>query len=209
MINVTYAITVCNELEEITRLVDFLLPKIGEQDDILIQYDEGGVTKEVKSYLDIVSNLNKQVSVIGFPLNNDFATFKNNLKNHAQGIFIFQIDADEIPHEYLVTNMGQLLEANKDVDLFFVPRINTVKGLTSQHIKKWGWQLNEEGWVNWPDVQTRLYRRTSEIEWVGKVHERIVGYNTMSVLPTEEIFALKHPKDIERQTRQNEYYETL
>jgi hypothetical protein len=209
MINVTYAITVCNELEEITRLVDFLLPLIGEEDDILIQYDEDGVTKEVKSYLDIVEQLNKKVSVIGFPLNNDFASFKNNLKNHAQGIFIFQIDADEIPHEYLVTNMGDLLEANKEVDLFFVPRVNTVKGLTSEHVKKWGWQLNEEGWVNWPDVQTRIYRRTSEIEWVGKVHERIVGYNTMTILPTEEIFALKHPKDIKRQEKQNEYYETL
>lgn len=209
MINVTYAITVCNELEEITRLVDFLLPIIGEEDDILIQYDEDGVTKEVKSYLDIVSNLNKKVSVIGFPLNNDFATFKNNLKNHAQGIFIFQIDADEIPHEYLVGNMGKLLEANKEVDLFFVPRVNTVKGLTSEHLKKWGWKLNEEGWVNWPDVQTRLYRRTSEIQWVGKVHERIVGYNTMTILPQEEIFALKHPKDIKRQEKQNEYYDTL
>lgn len=209
MINVTYAITVVNELEEITRLVDFLLPRIGAEDDILIQYDETNVTKEVKSYLDIVSNLNKKLKVIGFPLNDDFATFKNNLKNHAQGIFIFQIDADEIPHEYLVANMNKLLEANKEVDLFFVPRINTVSGLTSEHVKKWGWNLNEEGWVNWPDVQTRIYRRTSEIHWVGKVHERIVGYNTMSILPTEEVFSLKHPKDIKRQEKQNEYYETL
>jgi hypothetical protein len=209
MINVTYAITVCNELEEITRLIDFLLPKIGEDDDILIQYDENGVTKEVKSYLDIVKMLNKKITVIGFPLNDDFATFKNNLKNHAQGMFIFQIDADEIPHEYLVRNMGKLLDANKEVDLFFVPRVNTVKGLTSEHVQKWGWKLNEEGWVNWPDVQTRLYRRTSEIHWVGKVHERIVGYNTMSVLPQEEIFALYHPKDIKRQEKQNNYYETI
>jgi hypothetical protein len=209
MINVTYAITVVNELEEITRLVDFLLPRIGKEDDILIQYDEGKVTKEVKGYLDIVSQLNKKVTVIGFPLNNDFASFKNNLKNHAQGIFIFQIDADEVPHEYIVTNMSQLLEANKEVDLFFVPRVNTVTGLTTEHVKKWGWQLNEEGWVNWPDYQTRIYRRTSEIEWVGKVHERIVGYNTMSILPQEEVFSLKHPKDIKRQEKQNEYYETL
>lgn len=209
MINVTYAITVVNELKEITRLVDFLLPKIGIEDDILIQYDEEKVTKEVKSYLGILEQLNKQVSVIGFPLNNDFATFKNNLKNHSQGIFIFQIDADEIPHEYLVTNMGDLLEANKEVDLFFVPRVNTVKGLTSEYVKKWGWKLNEEGWINWPDYQTRIYRRTSEIHWVGNVHERIAGYNTMSILPQEEIFSLKHPKDIERQKKQNEYYNTL
>jgi hypothetical protein len=131
------------------------------------------------------------------------------LKNHANGIFIFQVDADEIPNEYLVENIHQLLDYNKDVDLFFVPRINTVEGLTKKHIQQWGWKLNENGWVNFPDYQTRIYRRTSEIEWTGKVHERIIGYNTLSVLPTDEEYCLYHHKEIERQERQNSYYETL
>jgi hypothetical protein len=209
MLNVTYAITVCNEIEEITRLVNFLHPRIQSDDEILIQYDEDGVTKEVQDYLSIVNTLHQNINVIGFPLNNDFASFKNNLKAHAKGIFIFQIDADEIPHEYLIANMHEFLEANKDVDLFFVPRVNTVEGLTPEHIQKWGWRVNEEGWVNWPDVQTRIYRRTSEIEWEGKVHERIKGYNTLTILPQEEIYSLYHPKDIKRQEKQNEYYETL
>jgi hypothetical protein len=209
MLNVTYAITVCNEIEEITRLINFLHPRIQSDDEILIQYDEGGVTTEVKDYLSIVNTLHQNINVIGFPLNDNFASFKNNLKETAKGMFIFQIDADEIPHEYLIQNMHDLLEANKDVDLFFVPRINTVEGLTQEHIQKWRWNVNENGWVNFPDVQTRIYRRTSEIEWEGKVHERIKGYNTLTVLPQEEEFALYHPKDIERQERQNNYYETL
>jgi len=209
MLNVTYAITVCNEIEEITRLVNFLHPRIQSDDEILIQYDEDGVTDAVKDYLSIINTLHQNIKVIGFPLNDDFATFKNNIKNHAKGIFIFQIDADEIPHEYLIANMHDFLESNKDVDLFFVPRVNTVEGLTQEHIKKWRWNVNEKGWVNWPDVQTRIYRRTSEIEWEGKVHERIKGYNTLTVFPQEEEFALYHPKDIERQERQNNYYETL
>ena len=209
MLNVTYAITVCNEIEEITRLVNFLHPRIQSDDEILIQYDEDGVTDSVKDYLSIINTLHQNIKVIGFPLNNDFASFKNNIKNHATGIFIFQIDADEIPHEYLIANMHDFLESNKDVDMFFVPRVNTVEGLTQEHIKKWRWNVNEKGWVNWPDVQTRIYRRTSEIEWEGKVHERIKGYNTLTVFPQEEEFALYHPKDIERQERQNNYYETL
>jgi hypothetical protein len=98
---------------------------------------------------------------------------------------------------------------NKDVDLYFVPRVNTVEGLTEEHIRKWGWKVNEAGWVNWPDYQTRIYRKTSEIEWEGKVHERIKGYNTFSVLPAEKEYALYHPKGIERQERQNELYEKL
>jgi hypothetical protein len=209
MLNVTYAITVCNELEEITRLINFLHPRIQSDDDILIQYDDQGVTKEVKDYLNIVNTLHRNIKVIGFPLNDDFATFKNNLKEHSKGMFIFQIDADEIPHEYLIENIHLLLDSNKDVDLFFVPRVNTVEGLTDEHVKKWGWRVNENGWVNWPDVQTRLYRRTSEIEWVGKVHEKIVNYNTLTMLPFEEQFSLYHPKDIDRQEKQNDYYETL
>ena len=142
-------------------------------------------------------------------MNNDFASFKNNLKDNAKGIFIFQIDADEIPSEHLMENIKDIIEYNKDVDLFFVPRINTVDGLTKEHIKKWKWQVNELGWVNFPDYQTRLYRRTSEIQWQGKVHERIVGYNTLSVLPQEEQYCLYHHKQIERQEKQNDYYDTI
>ena len=209
MASISYAITVHNELEELTKLLNFLQMRIREEDEIVIQYDEGGVTEDVMGYLRIINDLHDNVNVIGFPLNKDFASYKNNLKNHAKGIFIFQIDADELPNEYLITNMHDLLEANKDIDLFFVPRVNTVEGLTPEHIKKWRWNVNERGWVNWPDVQTRLYRRTSEIEWDGKVHERIKGYNTMTYLPLEEDFALYHPKDIERQEKQNELYETI
>jgi hypothetical protein len=210
MINITYAITVCNELEEITKLIDFLNNSIDKDDEILIQYDTDSATKPIVDYLTIISQLhNSNIKVIGFPLNNDFASYKNNLKNHANGMFIFQIDADEIPSEYLMENIKDILEYNKDVDLFFVPRVNTVEGLTKEHIKKWKWQVNDLGWVNFPDYQTRLYRRTSEIEWQGKVHERIVGYNTLSVLPAEEQYCLYHPKQIERQEKQNAYYDTI
>jgi len=209
MINVTYAITVCNELVEITNLVNFLHPRIKKDDEILIQYDSDAVTSQVKDYLTILRQLHSNIRVIEFPLNKDFASYKNNLKNHANGMFIFQIDADEIPSEYLVENLQFFLESNKDVDLFFVPRINTVTGLTEEHIQKWRWKVTENGWINFPDYQTRIYRRTSEIEWQGKVHERIIGYNTLSVLPQEEEYCLYHHKQIERQEKQNDYYDTI
>ena len=53
-INVTYAITVCNELTEITKLVNFLHPRVQSDDEILIQYDTDGATKEVIDYLKII-----------------------------------------------------------------------------------------------------------------------------------------------------------
>jgi hypothetical protein len=209
MINVTYAITVCNELVEITNLINFLHPRLKKDDEILVQYDLDSTTPQVKDYLTILTQLHTNVRVIGFSLNKDFASYKNNLKNHANGMFIFQIDADEMPSEYLVENLQFFLESNKEVDLFFVPRINTVEGLTKEHIQKWRWKVDENGWINFPDYQTRIYRRTSEIEWQGKVHERIIGYNTLSVLPQEEEYCLYHHKQIERQEKQNDYYDTI
>jgi hypothetical protein len=196
-------------LVEITNLVNFLHPRIKKDDEILIQYDSDAVTSQVKDYLTILRQLHSNIRVIEFPLNKDFASYKNNLKNHANGMFIFQIDADEMPSEYLVENLQFFLESNKDVDLFFVPRINTVTGLTEEHIQKWRWKVTENGWINFPDYQTRIYRRTSEIEWQGKVHERIIGYNTLSVLPQEEEYCLYHHKQIERQEKQNDYYDTI
>ena len=169
---ISYAITVCNELKEITELTNFLQSRIEEEDEIIIQYDTNGVTKEVSDFLTIFGEINKQTKIVSFPLNKDFATFKNNLKKNCSGDYIFQIDADETPTEYLMQNLKTILESN-NVDIVFVPRVNTVNGLTEAHIQGWGWRVNEKGWVNFPDYQTRIYKNTTDVEWFGKVHERI------------------------------------
>lgn len=208
MASISYAITVHNELEELTKLLNFLQMRIREEDEIVIQYDEGGVTGEVMDYLNLMDSIHDNHKVIGFPLNNHFANYKNNLKSNCSKDYIFQIDADEIPHEYLVEVIGEVLDTN-NVDILFVPRINTVEGLTQEHINKWGWQLNDKGWVNFPDYQTRIYRNTKDVQWMNKVHERITGYDTFSSLPTDEQWCLYHPKQIERQEKQNEFYEKI
>jgi glycosyltransferase involved in cell wall biosynthesis len=205
---ISYAITVCNELKEITELTNFLQSRIEEEDEIIIQYDTNGVTKEVSDFLTIFGEINKQTKIVSFPLNKDFATFKNNLKKNCSGDYIFQIDADEIPTEYLMQNLKRILESN-NVDIVFVPRVNTVNGLTEAHIQGWGWRVNEKGWVNFPDYQTRIYKNTNDVEWFGKVHERISGYNTFANFPAEERFSLYHHKQIERQEKQNNFYNNI
>lgn len=205
---ISYAITVCNELKEITSLINFLLVRVDEEDEIVIQYDSDSATKEVKDYLNVIGDLQKQIKVTSFPLNKDFASFKNNLKGNCSGDYIFQIDADEEPSEILLERIKRILEAN-NVDIVFVPRVNTVNGLTSDHIQKWGWNVNDKGWVNFPDYQTRIYRNTKDVEWYGKVHERITGYDTFSNFPAEEVYSLYHHKQIERQERQNNFYEKI
>lgn len=204
---ISYAITVHNELEELTKLLDFLNNTIREEDEVVIQYDEGGVTPEVLEFLKIKKEIHGY-TVIGFPLNKDFASYKNNLKKHCTKDYIFQIDADEIPHEVMIGYLPQVL-ADNPVDIIFVPRVNTVSGLSQEHIEKWRWNVNEKGWVNWPDYQTRIYRNTEDVTWMNKVHEKITGYDTFSNFPAEEHWALYHPKEINRQEKQNKFYETI
>lgn len=204
---ISYAITVCNEIEELTKLLNFLQNTIREEDEIVIQYDEQSVTQDVLEYLDIMKKMHGY-TIVGFPLNKDFATFKNNLKSHCTKDYIFQIDADEIPNETLVRWLSDVLDDNP-VDVVFVPRVNTVEGLTQQHIDKWRWRVDEKGWVNFPDYQLRIYKKTDEITWMNKVHETLTGYTTFSNFPSEEEWSLYHPKEIQRQEKQNKFYETI
>jgi len=208
MASISYAVTVCNEIDELAQLLNFLQLHIREEDEIVIQYDEASVTKDVADYLNLINVMHSNHKVVGFSLNNDFASFKNNLKSHCSKDYIFQIDADEIPHEYLIEILGEVLDSN-NVDIVFVPRINTVEGLTQSHIQKWGWNVNETQWVNFPDYQTRIYKNTDDVTWMGKVHETITGYNTFSNFPAEEQFCLYHHKQIERQEKQNSFYATI
>jgi glycosyltransferase involved in cell wall biosynthesis len=61
-----------------------------------------------------------------------------------------------------------------------------------------------------PDVQTRLYKNIPErIGWIGRVHEKIVGFESYTVFPTDEMYCLLHIKDIEKQERQNSTYDRL
>ena len=41
------------------------------------------------------------------------------------------------------------------------------------------------------------------------MHEVLEGYQTHAILPLETEFALEHHKNIERQEKQNNYYNTL
>lgn len=206
---ISYAVTVCNELEEIKRLLDFLADKKRDTDEIVIQFDSSGGSDQVKEYIEdfVIEHLHSNVSVCYFPLDNNFAAFKNNLSKQCVGDYVFQIDADEIPSEVLIDNLPQILEQN-DIDVIMVPRINTVEGLTEAHVAKWQWQVNEHGWVNWPDYQWRIYRRAESITWERPVHEVLAGYKTITQLPAVADLSLVHSKTIDRQEQQNEFYDT-
>ena len=204
---ISYAITVCNEFEEIQKLIPFLLENKREEDEIVIQQDNTNLDGAVYTYL-VGQKLKDNIKFIQFPLNKDFSQFKNNLTDNCTGDYIFQIDADEIPTTYMLDMIPEVLKHN-DVDVLKVPRINTVRGLTQEHVDKWNWNVNNQGWVNFPDFQWRVYKNDNKIKWKNTVHEVLDGYQTISYLPTNEEWCLRHDKIIAKQEQQNKLYNNL
>jgi hypothetical protein len=203
---ITYGITVCNEFVEIQKLIAFLLKNKRPEDNIVVLYDSKNGDKEIEWFLRSHS-INGEFSWYRGEFNNDFAEWKNKLNSYCTGDVIVNLDADEIPHEYLTSILPIILESNPEIDVYLTPRINTVDGITQEHIQKWGWRVDEKNRINYPDYQSRIYKKG--ITWSGKVHERLGGYKTFTTLPPQEEFSLYHPKTIEKQEKQNDYYSTL
>ena len=202
---ISYGITVHNEAEELKRLLDILTNKIDKEDEIVICID--GDDEKVESVVGEYLSENKAV-VYKRKLDGDFASQKNSVIENSKGDYVFHIDADEYPSDGLLEYVKPILEAN-DIDLIWVPRVNTVDGITEQHIQQWGWRVSDAGWVNYPDYQSRIFKNSPEIRWKSKVHERIFGAETFSHLPPNETLSLYHPKTIDKQEKQNKFYEGL
>jgi hypothetical protein len=206
---ISYAITVCNEFIEIQKLLPLLLENKRAQDEIVILYDSKNGDSEVLEYLLKFNKLPNVQTWRGLDFDGNFSKWKNLLTSYCEGDYIFQIDADEIPTVELIELLPDLLDTNKEVDVLLVPRINTVEGLTQEHIEKWRWRVDENGRINFPDYQWRIWKNKPEIKWINKVHERLNGFKNYTTLPAVSLYCLDHPKKIKRQEEQNKYYETL
>jgi len=207
---ISYAIPVCSELAELQRLLKFLIEHKRQEDEIVILYDSENGSKNVEEFLR-ASSVNPTSFVwYSNPLNKDFAQQKNYLTKMCSGDWVFLIDADEYPNEYLCTALPSFIEKNPEVEAYWVSRINTVNGLTKKHIEKWRWNVDNDGKINFPDQQMRIYKNDPiRIYWTKPVHEQLIGYTKYAALPGNEEYCLHHPKDIKRQEKQNNFYDTI
>ncbi len=218
---ISYGITVYNEHTELDNLLFHLSKHIREEDEVVVtqdiskkgdksimQDDFYALEKVLEKYEYGTYFQPRQLRVTTFDFRKDFSALKNYTKEHCSGDYIFHIDADEIPNEVLLKQLPQILEIN-DTDLIWVPRINIVNGITDFHLNLWKWRQTEEGWINYPDYQARIFKNADHIKWVKPVHEVIDGASTYSHLPPHEELTLKHEKDIVRQEVQNKLYEQI
>ena len=165
---ISYSMLTHNETDSLSELIQFLVKHKDEEDEIVIldDYSDNEKTKEI---LDTMVSIH-DIKFEQRHLLKDYGAQKNHLKNMCNGDYIFNLDADELPNKWLMKNIKPILESNPTIDLYWVPRVNTVEGITQDHIHEWGWDINEHGWINFPDY---------------------------------------HPKDIDKQEKQNEFYNTI
>ena len=202
---ISYGITVYNEADELNRLLEILIHKTDEEDEIVIcvDGDDDGVRFVLDSWTQQYAHV-KMIKVYQRKLDKDFASHKNSVIENSSGDYIFHIDADEYPHDILL-QLKDILQIN-EVDLIWIPRVNTVDGFTQEDVQRWGWRVSEQGWINYPDYQARVFKNKKEIRWTRPLHEYITGCKTYSHLPPQEELSLYHPKTKQKQEQQNKFY---
>lgn len=196
---VTYGVTVCNEATELRTLLEVLVDSIIHSDEIVVQADSSKVTREV---LDVIEQFKPYIRFTRAPFENNFAQFKNTLGDAARGKFIFQIDADEVPTGTLIEKVYILTHA----DLVYIPRVNIMLGMTDAAMKLHSFHLNEAGFINYPDMQGRFYKKG--LQWVGSVHEKVSGADKISQVPPDPKLSLWHVKTVRKSRAQKEFYES-
>jgi glycosyltransferase involved in cell wall biosynthesis len=208
---ISYGITVHNEADELNKLLEILTHKTDVEDEIVIcdDFSDEHTQEVITSWVQQYGHEDmKTIKVYQRKLDGDFASQKNSVIEHSTGDYIFHIDADEYPHETLLEQLKQIIELNA-AELIWVPRVNTVEGLTDEWANKWRWRVTDNGWVNYPDYQARVFKNRKDIRWTRKVHEYITGCKTYAHLPPHEELSLYHPKTLEKQIKQNNLYSEL
>ena len=203
---ISYSILVHNETKTLEKLLQSLITYKQPQDEIVVldDYSDDEKTMAILDYYTSAEGvICEQRNLVG-----DYGTQKNYLKSMCSGDYSFNLDADEMITHWFMKDIHDILEGN-EVDLIFVPRINTVEGITEQHVRSWGWSINEKGWINYPDWQGRIFRNRPNIRWEKPVHEQLTGFQTYAHLPQEQKYSIVHPKTIERQELQNKKYSEI
>jgi hypothetical protein len=70
------------------------------------------------------------------------------------GDWILNLDADEWVLDELIASIPSIIDENPHVEVYRLPRINTVVGLTLEHCNKWGWFVTQV--ENLPTVMKKL-----------------------------------------------------
>ena len=196
MVVFSYAICVCNESRELYSLIAFLKKVKDTEDEINILVDTAHVSKQVLQVLDFFKN-----DIVTYErafIDGNFSDHRNYHISKCKGDYIFVLDADEMPQEKLIKNIkGQLID---DMEIIYIPRINILPGSTQDWLNKSAFIVNEAGWINWPDMQSRIFKNIPSTRYTGNLHEILQCTGKTCSVQIDPTIALWHIKSIEKQT---------
>lgn len=222
----SYLVTCHNEGDSLDKCLTNIVSFKDDEDEVLVldDFSDDPITKVILDKFKFAQAAERivdgqatphkpNVRVLEHALDRNYGAHKNFGNENCTGDWVFQIDGDEIPTPTLIANVKAIIEANPNVELLFVPRINDFIGVSETHAKTWGWRLSPcdacDGRmiVNWPDYQSRIYKRIPErIRWDRRLHEKIEGFTKFGTIPAEVDLALYHDKTIETQLKTNKRY---
>lgn len=119
----------------------------------VILVDTGSTDKTIKVAKTIIPEIKIVQTKKG-----SFSDWRNLGLQHAQGEWVFYVDADERVSLKLENEIKHALKENH-YDYFIIPRLNNLLGKDMYH----------GGW--YPDYVTRLFKRGKLGTWYGKIHE--------------------------------------
>jgi len=191
---ITYSIQVCNESRELYSLLNFLIKVIDGEDNIHVVVDSLHKTDKVDK---VIEHFKDKITVFERPFDN----FHENATYHttvSTGDYTFLIDADEMPQEMLIKNIRNVIDEEKS-EIIWVPRINIHPGITQEFLHSCQFKMNEVGWINWPDYQSRIYKKCENVKWSNQMHIKLEGSDKVTYLKPMPSLALWHIKSIEKQ----------
>lgn len=162
---ISYLITVCNEYVELKRLFTQLVEK-ARNFEIVVLVDSSNTTSEVISFLNDQQQISHPfpLTILHKGLDGNFAEFKNYGNTHCKGKWICQVDADEFFLDSLLDRLPGIIQANDAfVDFIYIPRVNTVAGITLEHIQQWKWRVSSLEGMTRKDVKTILTKKDLEL----------------------------------------------
>jgi glycosyltransferase involved in cell wall biosynthesis len=200
----SYLVTCHNETTELDKLLSILTNKKKDNHEIVLLDD----FSDNPTTISIIEKYKSQINYIKRKLNKNYGEHKNFGIECCKGKWIFQIDADEYPTEILIENIEEILQSNDLNEVIWLPRLNYFQGVTQQDVLTWGWNY-QDGMINFPDYQSRLYKNLPHIRYERRLHEKVEGFNSYVFIPAQKDIALVHEKTIEKQRQTNIKYNQL
>ena len=200
----SYLVTCHNETDSLEKLLSKLVQNKKDNHEIVLLDDYSDNPES----LEIIQKYKEKTSFHQHKLDRNYGAHKNYGIEQCKGTWIFQLDGDEYPTDLLLENIDVVLESNADNEVLWLPRLNYFVGVTELDVKTWGWNY-QDGMINFPDYQSRVYRNLSHIRYQRRLHEKVEGFKTYTFVPPQKDYAIVHEKAIEKQRQTNLNYNKM